>query len=419
MRIAINAFPLRADGGGARYVFTSLFDALLALPREDTFLIFIRKDAVALIADSVRTHAAKAQAIIVRDPSEIADHRDRFDLLFAPINELGPRLADKPSVVILHDIIESILPDAFLPAEARDRAARHAATARDCTTLVAISKTCRQSFIDVLHVPANKTAVVYNAPQAAIIDRTVRQTAGDGTTTESIAQTPEAAASSEWPLAPLPARFVFYPANTFAHKNHTLLLDVIAAVPEAVVVFTGYDVLGGFPLAREIERRGLADRAIRFTNLATIEMRHLYHTALATVLPTAYEGFGLPAVESLASGCPLICTDLPALREVAGDDAAYLPVGDRDAWMAALRMVFASPRRAVPEATSERICDRFNWSASARAMAAVFDETAQRFETSPRPTFAPLQQPNAIVRLARRLPLSWQDRLARWRTRLQ
>ncbi len=54
-----------------------------------------------------------------------------------------------------------------------------------------------------------------------------------------------------------------------------------------------------------------------------VRLRDLYAHASATVVASLWEGFGLPAGEALATGCPLVCSDIPALREVAGEAAAY------------------------------------------------------------------------------------------------
>ncbi|NJL29806.1 MAG: glycosyltransferase family 4 protein, partial [Thermoanaerobaculia bacterium] len=60
----------------------------------------------------------------------------------------------------------------------------------------------------------------------------------------------------------------------------------------------------------------------------------LYERALFVVLPSIYEGFGLPAVEAMSAGVPLVASDIPVLREIAGEAALYVAPDDIEAWAA-------------------------------------------------------------------------------------
>ncbi len=72
--------------------------------------------------------------------------------------------------------------------------------------------------------------------------------------------------------------------------------------------------------------------------LPQAELRALTAGAAALVLPSRYEGFGLPALEALACGVPVVASDIPVLREVTGGLAQYVPVGDVEALAATLRI---------------------------------------------------------------------------------
>src|SRR5204862_7098793 len=104
---------------------------------------------------------------------------------------------------------------------------------------------------------------------------------------------------------------------------------------------------------------GLRDLAERLGVAAQVELagwvdestlQRLYETAVATVSPSSYEGYGLPVAESLAYGLPTIASDIPAPREVAGEAAAYFPVGDAAALAGRLRAVLSDPAAARPPA---------------------------------------------------------------------
>ncbi|HZK81314.1 MAG TPA: glycosyltransferase, partial [Humisphaera sp.] len=104
--------------------------------------------------------------------------------------------------------------------------------------------------------------------------------------------------------------------------------------------------------------------------------------------------FGMPAIEALACGCPLVCSDTPALREVAGKNALYFPPGDLDALCARLRQILsdASLRARLIE-DGYGIAGRFTWEAAGRRMLDIFADAGARFtfgyagheKTQPRP----------------------------------
>jgi glycosyltransferase involved in cell wall biosynthesis len=99
------------------------------------------------------------------------------------------------------------------------------------------------------------------------------------------------------------------------------------------------------------------------------ELRTLYEHALALVFPSRYEGFGLPALEAMTLGCPVIISDQPALTEVCGDAALVCGMDDVDALTGHLRALATNDalRGALSAAGRER-ASRFTWKATARAL---------------------------------------------------
>jgi glycosyltransferase involved in cell wall biosynthesis len=103
----------------------------------------------------------------------------------------------------------------------------------------------------------------------------------------------------------------------------------------------------------------------------------LYAGALAVVLPSWVEGYGYPPLEGYAHGTPAILSDLPALRETAGEGARFVPPGDVDALAAALRELAGdeNARRALAQRGAGVLAGR-TWEASARALRAALEEAA-------------------------------------------
>jgi glycosyltransferase involved in cell wall biosynthesis len=118
-------------------------------------------------------------------------------------------------------------------------------------------------------------------------------------------------------------------------------------------------------LARELERRGARLRGY----VSKDELAGLYRGAAALILPSRYEGFGLPVLEAMASGTPVVAAPEPALREVAGDAAVY---ADGDGFGEAVRRALAD-RERLRDAGIER-AKAFSWEETARRTLAVYRE---------------------------------------------
>ncbi len=176
---------------------------------------------------------------------------------------------------------------------------------------------------------------------------------------------------------------ILHVGSTQPRKRIDLLLRMFAAVranlPNARLIRVG----GGLTTQNRAlaEQLGVSDA---ITILPFLERRILaaaYRRADVLVLPSDAEGFGLPIIEALACGVPVIASDLPVLREVGGDAIRYCAVGDVDAWSTAMVEVIRErdagghlERRARATAHASR----FSWSANAERAAHTYRELLDR-----------------------------------------
>ena len=152
----------------------------------------------------------------------------------------------------------------------------------------------------------------------------------------------------------LPSSYVLFVGTLEPRKDVRTLLAAHSLLPDAPPL-----VLVGPPgWGEQVDVRG----AVTPGYLDDEALRPVVAGASALVLPSRDEGFGLPLLEALAAGTPVVASDLPVLREVGGDQVAYAAVGDAEAFADALQAVLDRPGDA---AARRAHAARFTWAASA------------------------------------------------------
>jgi len=129
----------------------------------------------------------------------------------------------------------------------------------------------------------------------------------------------------------------------------------------------------GFKLVSKLNLDGL----VQFTGrLTREELVRLYSRAKIAVVPSLYEGFGLPAAEAMACGTPVIATTGGALPEVVGDAGVLVPPRRPDALADAIKRLLndKQSQQRMSEAGRERVKERFNWRQAARKTLEVYEE---------------------------------------------
>jgi glycosyltransferase involved in cell wall biosynthesis len=149
----------------------------------------------------------------------------------------------------------------------------------------------------------------------------------------------------------LPARFVLAVGAHRPHKNFPVLVRALAGLPEElslVVVGQGDPRFRGLPealtaLAGEL---GVAARVLLVPEVDDDLLPAVYRAATLVAFPSVAEGYGLPALEALAAGVPLLVSDIPVLAEVCGEAAVRVPPDDPAAWATAITALLADPADA-------------------------------------------------------------------------
>ena len=202
----------------------------------------------------------------------------------------------------------------------------------------------------------------------------------------STAQNPEADAEAARLLGSIndDAADLLHVGSTIPRKRIDLLLRIFAAAREEVAGARLIRVGDGFTpdQVKLINELGIADAILVLPRLQSEVLAAVYRRATLLLQPSEREGFGLPVVEAMACGTPVIASDLPVLREVGGEATTYCAVGDIHGWKAAVLRLFTE-RKQSAEISSERRRARirqaakFSWAEYARKMAGIYCELLQ------------------------------------------
>lgn len=268
--------------------------------------------------------------------------RLRADLLHCPAN-FGPVVRRLPTVLTVHDLLPLRHPELVPPVIRYGVAGLARASARAATRLLTDSRASADDITQLLRVPPERVHVV---PLAAS------------------APTPTVPAPAESSTRPV----VLATGNRLPHKNFEGLLAAWHHMPperRPLLVVPGSHSTD--PLQAVVARLGL-DQDVELRGwISSSELEALYASAAAYVCPSLFEGFGLPVLEAMQRGCPVVCSDIPVLREVGGEAVRYVDARRPDALAAAVLDVVHDPaqRRRLVEAGRRR-AELFTWSTTAR-----------------------------------------------------
>jgi glycosyltransferase involved in cell wall biosynthesis len=169
----------------------------------------------------------------------------------------------------------------------------------------------------------------------------------------------------------LPERYLLYAAASLPHKNHARLFEALVhakkQIPELKLLLIGARDKGEDALVRKIRELGLENDVILLGWVPFEDVPLIYQGCEAFVFPTLHEGFGLPVIEAMACGVPVICSHMEPLIEVAGDAALFVnPLDSKAIANGIVSLLQSQEMRAELVAKGYRRAQEFGWENTAR-----------------------------------------------------
>ncbi len=389
MRIGIDVTCWCNRRGFGRFT-REIVTALIKLPVDDDYVLLadqqtaeaakFPKPCRIVIAE---TSTAAIQAASAQSHRSVKDiwamrqlaHCEALDIIFFPaVYSYFPVHRGIPCIVTFHDVIAESLPHKVFQSWQSQLFWQFKCklALRRANHIVTVSLASKEALIRHFRLSSDQVSVISEAPSAVFANAINRKSVDSAVLRRHGLELGE--------------RYVLYVGGISPHKNLDVLIEAFATVhsdPETQdvrlvlvgdyagdVFNTCYEHLCSF-----VDHQGL-QQAVHFTGFVSDEdLVHLYTACEAFVLPSYLEGFGLPAVEAMACGAPVIASDTGSLPEVLGGAGELFSPHDVAALVSRLRRVLRDSvyQQQLHTRSLQRALD-FSWETSAQQMKNIFDK---------------------------------------------
>jgi glycosyltransferase involved in cell wall biosynthesis len=367
MRIGVMLRHYEQHGGGVRVYTRALLEHLVANPAGHEYVLFFANPR--LIGTYRAPHVTEVyvpgRSVLVWDQVNLprALRKHGVDVLFNPKYSV-PLSGPQPSVWVCHGLDWYVMPWASRFIDRLSHRFLVPRYARRARAVVAVSEVTREQLIEFLKMPPERVTTVYTGIDAAF------RAPWDAAALEEVRR-----------RYALPERYVLYAGAIYPPKNFTRLVQAYARVGPRLGV--SLVIAGGsnrFLSERELEEPARLNLGNWVKWAGWVDSQTLpafYQMAQALLLPSLFESFGLPIVEAMASGCPVVTSNRYGAKEIAADAAVLVEPESVDSIATGIERILTEPdlRQRMRERGQARSA-RFTWERCASETLRVLERTA-------------------------------------------
>ncbi len=281
-----------------------------------------------------------------------------IDVFFSPAH-YGPRFLNVPLVVTIHDLSYIFYPNEFLKKDLYQLTHWTKYTVSKATKIIAVSNSTKKDLIRVYGLPENKIAVIYNG-----FEKYTR------------------VKPSKFKIKENKKPYLLYVGTLQPRKNVGVLLQAFykfnQIYPEFELVIAGKKGWMYEKIFEQIADLGLEDKVYFTDYISDFQLAYLYENAFCLVMPSLYEGFGLPILEAMSFNLPVLSSFSSSLPEIGGEACFYFDPNDVNELVEKLIKLKNNPslRKELIKKGKERI-KHFSWKTCATQTLSVIKTAYQ------------------------------------------
>src|SRR5215470_11412107 len=373
MRIGIDAHAIGARQGGNETYITNLIKSLAEIDGDNLYTIYLADaGAAAQWRESFTTRYKNFSLRLLPPPTPLVRVPVylTYELFRRPVDVLhvqytAPPFCRVPVVVTIHDLAFERMPETFTRRGSFQLKLTVRRTAKKAARVVTVSEYSRQDLLDIYKLPPEKVVVTYNGVESSF--------------------TPQPSVPNEAEEVRrrfgVSRDFLLAVGSLQPRKNLVRLIKAYARLrserqdfrPQLVIV--GRKLWLASEIFDEVKRHRWADDVILTGYVADEDLPALYRASRAFVYPSLFEGFGLPPLEAMACGTPVVTSDVSSLPEITGDAALLIDPNDERALANALIEVVNNDRlRAELREKGIAQAMKFTWRNAAEKTLRLYQE---------------------------------------------
>lgn len=383
MRIGVNTlFMVPGDVGGTEVYLRNTLVAMAALQTDDVLVLFTNYENDKLLRNdlaeypAVEFHKVPCSASI-RPIRIIVEQlllpfmakKNTVDVLWSP-GYTAPALCFSPQAVTIHDLQYKSYPEDLTNVERITLDTLIRSACKRCEAIITVSEFSRQEVIKYNLAASDKVFAVLHG-----VNTDFSHSAASKISDEDLTSTLRKMGVEK--------PFLLCVAHTYPHKNIDKLIDAFCLLEETCthqLVLVGKARRGEKSVQKSLENVKDISRIIRLSGLSDTELQVLFRQAEIFILPSTYEGFGLPVVEAMMAGTPVITPKMASLPEVGGEYAFYVDSPEPVSLVNQISYVLDLPeqqKEAHISAACEWAAD-FTWKSTAHETVKVLEHITKK-----------------------------------------